>query len=75
MTRIVLYATLGTLLSVLGHAWDSWQFWCTLGLFWASDVLSRRDGVEQGVVAGITAYSRATEQQRLDLDKIIKDNE
>ena len=75
MTRVVLYATLGSLLSVLGHDWDSWQFWSVLALFWASDLLSKRDGEEQGVVAGITAYSQATEQQRKDLDKIVKDNE
>lgn len=74
MTRIVLYATLGTLLSALGHAWDSWQFWCTAGLFWASDALSRRDGMEQGIVAGMSAYINATEQQRSDLDKIVKEH-
>ena len=74
MTRLVLYATLGSLLSALGHEWDTWQFWCVAGLFWASDLLSRQAGYEGGVVAGMTAYINATEQQRLDLDKIVKDN-
>jgi hypothetical protein len=74
MTHLVLYATLGTLLSVLGHEWDTWQFWSMLGLFWASDRLSKQAGYEAGVVAGMTAYINATEQQRTHLDKIVKDN-
>jgi hypothetical protein len=44
------------------------------GLFWASDLLSRQAGYEKGVVSGMSAYINATEQQRLDLDKIVKDN-
>jgi hypothetical protein len=45
-----------------------------LGLFWASDRLSKQAGYEAGVVAGMTAYINATEQQRTHLDKIVKDN-
>ena len=41
LTRIVLYSTLGTLLNVLGHSWDTTEFWCVLALFWASDQLTR----------------------------------
>ncbi len=46
ITRIVLYATLGTLLDALGHSWDTWQFWCVLGLFWAEQQLTRLELVE-----------------------------
>ena len=74
MTRLVLYATLGAVLSALGFEWDTWQFLCVMALFVCSDYLSREQGYELGVVMGMTAYSRATEQQRADLDKIIKDN-
>jgi hypothetical protein len=49
LTRIVLYSTLGTLLSVLGHTWDSTEFWCFLGLFWACESLARQDGEAIGV--------------------------
>lgn len=74
MTRLILLATFGTVLSALGHEWDSWQFWCMIALFWANQMLSTNEGYEQGVVSGMSAYCLATEQQRRDLDKIIKDN-
>jgi len=41
VTRVILYSTLGYLLSVLGHGWDTTEFWCVLALFWASDQLTR----------------------------------
>ena len=72
--RIVLYATLGTLCSVLGYSWDSPEFLCLLGLFWACDLVGRQAGFEVGVVQGMSAYSQANEQQRADIDKIVKDN-
>jgi hypothetical protein len=48
--RIVLYATLGYLLDALGHTWDTWQFWTVFGLFWAADIMARREGYEAGMV-------------------------
>ena len=74
MTRLVLYMTLGLLTTALGWTWDSWEFWSVMGLFISSDYLSRQQGYEQGIVSGMSAYCRATEQQRRDSDKIIKDN-
>ena len=41
LTRIALYSTLGYLISLLGHGWDTTEFWCVLALFWASDQLTR----------------------------------
>jgi len=75
MTRLVVYATLGLLLDALGCHWDTWGFWCTVGLFVVSDYLARNDGYESGVIAGMTAYIQANEQQRADLDKIVKDHD
>jgi hypothetical protein len=37
-------------LDALGHSWDTWQFWSVLGLFWAADIMARREGYEQGMV-------------------------
>ena len=45
--RIALYATLGTLLDQgLECHWNTWQFWCVLALFWASEHLTRVEVVE-----------------------------
>ena len=74
MTRAIVYALVGTVLSAAGIDLYSEWFWCMLGLFMCSDYLSRNQGFEVGVVQGITAYATATEQQRTALDKIIKDN-
>ncbi len=74
MTRVIIYALVGTVLSAAGIDFYSEWFWCMLALFICSDYLGRRAGFELGVVQGIAAYSHANEQQRADLDKIVKDN-
>ncbi len=72
LQRIALYTTLGLVLNAVGAEFNTWAFWSILALFWASEALTRQEGFEQGVAAGITAYSQATESQRADLDKIVK---
>lgn len=74
MTRIVVYALVGLVLSAADVYMDSEWFWCLLALFIVSDYLSRKAGFELGVTQGMTVYSQATEQQRTAIDKIIKDN-
>ena len=74
MTRLVLYATLGYLLDVLGHSWDSWGFWCVLALYMCSEHLARRDGYEQGMVFIATLSDAHLARIREEVDKITKDN-
>ena len=40
-TRIVLYTALGYVLDTLGAHWDTWGFWCIVGLFWACEQHTR----------------------------------
>jgi hypothetical protein len=47
LQRIVLYATLGYLLDTLEVGFMHWGFWCVLGLFWASEQITRRELIEQ----------------------------
>jgi hypothetical protein len=35
VTRLVLYAVLGTMLGVLGHDYTTVEFWLFIALFWA----------------------------------------
>lgn len=44
--RIALYIALGYLLDALGVDFTHWGFWCVLGLFWASETLTRIETVE-----------------------------
>jgi hypothetical protein len=73
MTRLVVYALVGTVLSAASIDIYSEWFWCILGLFICSDYLGRRAGFELGVTQGMTVYSQATDEQRAAIDKIIKD--
>lgn len=47
---IVLWVTVGLLLAAVGHTWDTWQFWCFLGTYWAVSVLSRQRGNIEGMI-------------------------
>jgi hypothetical protein len=50
LQRIALYTALGLVLSALGADFTHWGFWCVVGLFWASETLTRREGYEAGMV-------------------------
>ena len=44
ITRLALYAALGLVLSTgLECHIDQWQFWAVVGLFWASESLTRME--------------------------------
>jgi hypothetical protein len=47
LQRIALYSTLAVLLNALAITFESWAFWCVIGLFWACEQLSRMELVEQ----------------------------
>ncbi len=46
LTRLTLYTALGLTLNAMEARWDTWQFWCVVGLFWASEHLTRLEVVE-----------------------------
>ena len=50
LQRLALYATLGYLMDTLGHSLDDWGLYAVWALFWAAEVMNRREGYEQGMV-------------------------
>ena len=74
-TRIVLYATLGTLLSVLGQDIDSWGWWSVLALFVCSDHLARKEGQDHGIWITITLPADKLAELKKEIDRDIKDAE
>jgi hypothetical protein len=50
LQRIALYTVLGLVLNAVGAEFNTWGFWSILALFWASEVLTRREGYEAGMV-------------------------
>ena len=72
-TRIALYATLGVLCTSLELNWDTFGFWCIGGLFFAADIIARREGFEIGVAQGIEMITDMSEQQRADVMALVKE--
>jgi len=72
LQRAAIALTLGLALVAMGHSIDSWQFWCVLGLLWASNYMHYRDGFETGVVAGMEIFADMTDEQRVDLIKTVR---
>lgn len=73
MQRIALYATLGVLLDALGQSWDTAGFWCILGLFWAGDLMARREGYEQGMVFVATLPEAHLNKIRAEIERLNKE--
>ena len=65
LARIALYSTLGYLCNSLGYKWNSYEFWCFLGLFWSAELLARQE-VWSSIEAEVIALHK---QQEVDKDK------
>jgi hypothetical protein len=70
--RIALYTALGLVLSALGAGFNTWGFWCVVGLFWASETLTRREQHEQSYVEGILMYIQLPVDKQQELVTAIK---
>ena len=64
LTRIALYATLGTLLNALELNISTVGFWLVVGLFWASEHLTRIE-----VIDSINEEVERLREQRKSKDK------
>ncbi len=72
-TRIALYATLGYTLDALGQGFTTWGFWAVLGLFWASEHLTRVELLEQ-IHKEVAEWRRKNPEQAQQLENN-KDND
>jgi len=75
LQRIALYATLGLVLDAAQVGIDSWAFWCILGLFIASEWMTRREALEsvqeyvQAVRDQIQRVTTAAEEVKKTLEE------
>jgi hypothetical protein len=67
--ELALWGTIGALLSAVGYNWDTWQFWCFLGTYWAVSQLSKAWGKVQGIID----YIDMTEQDQQRIRAALKD--
>jgi hypothetical protein len=73
LQRLAISLTLGLALMAMGHNIDSWEFWCVLALLLVSNFMHYRDGQELGVATAIEMWVDMTEQQRVDMIKLVKE--
>jgi hypothetical protein len=66
---LVLWGTIGTLLSAVGYTISSWEFWCFLGTYWAVGRIERAQGAGEGIIS----YLNMTEEQQQKIRNIVKD--
>ena len=72
LQRIAVYAALGIVLTSVDLHWDMPVFWCTLALFWLSNYLERREGLEVGIASGIEMIADMTDEQRNEVIALVK---
>jgi hypothetical protein len=70
LQRIALYTALGLVLSALGADFTHWGFWCVVGLFWASETLTRREGYEAGMVFMAELSLEQLEKIKREIEKL-----
>jgi len=70
LQRLALYTALGLTLSALEADFTHWAFWCVVGLFWASEVLTRREGYEAGMVFVATLPMEHLEKIKQEIKKL-----
>lgn len=68
LQRIALYAVLGLVLDAAKINIDHWAFWCILGLFLASEWMTRREVMET-----VQEYVTAVRDQAARVAKAAKD--
>ncbi len=77
LQRLALYAALGLVLDALGQTVTSTGFWLVLALFWAQDLLARREGFEQAEALSQAILKRANQMleqaQQLEANKAQRD--
>lgn len=66
---LVLWGTIGGLLSTVGYSIDSWQFWCFMGTYWAVARIERAQGAGEAIIR----YINMTEQEQQRIRTMIKD--
>lgn len=78
LQRIALYATLGFLLDSMGLTTSDDKFWMALALFWAADMLGRREGFDDGIEISQAILNKAndmlTEAKQLRINKGYQDD-
>ena len=69
LQSLVLWGTIGALLTVVGYSATSWEFWCFLGTYWAVARIERAQGAGEGIIR----YINMTEAEQEKIRTLVKD--
>lgn len=64
---LTLYITMGLLLAGVGFTFDTWQFWCFMGLFWALGHTAR----DAGRYESVEIIFDVLRSMNVDIDKVV----
>lgn len=68
LLELVLWGTIGALLNAVGYSFDTWQFWCFLGTYWAVSMISR----QRGRIEGMIDYLEMDEKDQLRIKRALQ---
>ena len=69
LQSLVLWGTIGALLSAVGYSIATWEFWCFLGTYWAVGRIERAQGAGEGIIR----YLNMTEAEQQRIRNMVKD--
>jgi hypothetical protein len=70
MIKLVVYFALGLTLGVADVHWDNVLFWCVVGLMLVIDVVSKREGIADGVMIALDMSDDQLNDLRRQLDEL-----
>ena len=68
LAELVLWGTIGGLLSAVGYQIDTWQFWCFMGTYWAVSTVSR----QRGRIEGMIDFLEMSEQDQVRIKRALQ---
>ena len=68
LIELVLWGTIGGLLSAVGYQIDTWQFWCFMGTYWAVSTVSR----QRGRIEGMIDFLEMSEQDQVRIKRALQ---
>lgn len=69
LQSLILWATIGALLSAVGYSISSWEFWCFLATYWAVGRIERAQGAGEGIIS----FLNMTEAEQQKIRKLVKE--
>jgi hypothetical protein len=68
LIELVLWGTIGGLLSAVGYQIGTWQFWCFMGTYWAVSTVSR----QRGRIEGMIDFLEMSEQDQVRIKRALQ---